>query len=81
MSPDVGDNGELILNASGKKSGEPGFYFLLNDSKDNYWSQYIASFRDSLTVNRENGYISATQVLTLWKQKLLQFTYRIELKP
>jgi hypothetical protein len=80
MSPIVGTNGELILDSSGKKNGDAGFYFLLNDSKGNYWSQFIGSFRDRLIIGTENDYISAEQTLTLWSQNVLKFNYKIKAK-
>ena len=48
MNPSVGENGELILDSSGEKFGDAGFYFLLKDSKGEYWSQFISSFQDKL---------------------------------
>lgn len=80
MSPSVGQNGELCLNSSGKKFGDPGFYFLLNDSKGNYWSQYIGSFRDQLVVYNHKETISTEQTLTLWHKRVLRFNYEIHLK-
>lgn len=80
MIPTVGENGELILDSSGKKFGDAGFYFLLKDSKGEYWSQFISSFRDRLIIGSENDLISAEQTLTLWHQKVLTFNYKIELK-
>lgn len=78
MSPSVGANGELILDSSGKKFGDAGFYFLLNDSKGNHWAQFVRSFRDRLTVSEENNCLSVEQVLTLWHQKVAKFNYKIE---
>jgi len=80
MIPSVGENGELILDSSGKKFGDAGFYFLLKDSKDEYWSQFINSFRDRLIIGSENDLISAEQTLTLWHIKVLTFNYKIKLK-
>ncbi len=80
MNPNVGKNGELILDSSGKKFGDAGFYFLLKDSKGEYWSQYISSFRDKLIIGSENDHISAEQTLTLWNLKVLTFNYKIRLK-
>ncbi|MFN6944272.1 MAG: hypothetical protein ACK4ND_04955 [Cytophagaceae bacterium] len=77
MSPSVGPNGELRLDASGKKFGDPGFYFLLNDSKGDFWSQYISSFRDQLNVCCHEGNIIAEQTLTLWHCRVLRFNYEI----
>lgn len=80
MIPSVGKNGELILDSSGKKFGDAGFYFLLKDSKGEYWSQFISSFRDKLIIGSENDFISAEQTLTLWNMKVLTFNYKIKLK-
>lgn len=80
MSPSVGTNGELILDSSGEKPGDAGFYFLLNDSKGDYWSQFIRSFRDRLIIGTENGQIKAEQTITLWHQKVLKFRYIIKIK-
>lgn len=80
LSPRTGKNGELILDSSGKKFGDAGFYFVLHDSKGNYWAQYIRSFRDRLTIGIENDHLSAEQTLTLWYQRVLRFKYKIERK-
>lgn len=80
MIPTVGPDGELILESSGGKFGDAGFYFLLNDSKGNVWSQYIRSFRDRLVIRAESGEILAEQTLTLWNLKVLVFSYRIRSK-
>lgn len=80
MLPSVGKNGELILNSSGKKFGDAGFYFLLNDAKGNYWSKYVSSFRDRLTIGTENEQMMAEQVLTLWHKRVLKLNYKIRQK-
>lgn len=80
MVPTVGENGELILDSSGKKFGDAGFYFLLKDSKDEYCSKFIGSFRDQLIISSENDLIAAEQTLTLWRLRVLTFYYKIELK-
>jgi hypothetical protein len=77
MSPSVGPNGELRLDSSGKKFGDPGFYFLLYDSKGDLWAQYISSFRDQLNVCCHEGNITAEQTLTLWHRRVLRFNYEI----
>jgi len=80
LSPSVGKNGELILTSSGKKIGDSGFYFLLNDSKGNLWTKFIKSFKDELVVSSKNENIIAIQTLTLWNLRVLQFTYHINKK-
>ncbi len=75
LKPSVGDNNELILDSSGKKFGEAGFYFLLNDSKGNFWSQYLKSFTDQLIVSDNNEHLKAKQTLRLWNLKVVDFEY------
>ncbi|RYM34582.1 hypothetical protein ERX46_04195 [Brumimicrobium glaciale] len=80
MTPSVDEKGALILNSSGRKFGDAGFYFLLTDSKGNLWSQYLMSFRDKLIVSPNHESIIAEQSLTLWHLKVLRFNYEISLK-
>ncbi|MCG8734709.1 hypothetical protein [Tenacibaculum finnmarkense] len=78
LNPSVGKNGELILTSSGKKIGDSGFYFLLNDSEGNLWTKFIKSFKDQLIVSSKNEKIKAKQTLTLWGLRVLTFEYKIK---
>lgn len=78
MTPKAGQNGTLILDSSGTKFGDPGFYFLLKDSKGAIWSQFIRSFRDRLIIGAANDIVSAEQTLTLWRRRVLTFNYTIK---
>lgn len=80
MTPSVDKDGGLILDSSGERFGDAGFYFLLKDAKGYYWSQFIRSFRDRLVVKPAQDHISAEQTLTLWHKKVLRFNYTIKLK-
>ena len=80
MKPNVGQNNELILESSGKKFGDPGFYFLLNDSKNNHWSQYHSSFTDELIVSEKENSLNAKQELKLWNLRVVTFEYVINKK-
>lgn len=77
LKPSVGANGELILDSSGKRFGDAGFYFLLNDSKGNYWSHYIRSFTDKLIVSEGDAGLKAMQTLRLWGLRVTRFRYEI----
>jgi len=81
MIPEVGANGELILESAGRGFGEAGFYFLLRDSRGDLWSQFVRSFRDRLTVREESGNLVAEQTLTLFKLRVVTFKYRISPRP
>lgn len=80
LHPVVGANGSLTLESAGKKIGDAGFYFLLNDTKGNTWTHFIKSFRDRLIISAEKDHLSAEQTLTLWNKRVLTFNYKIELK-
>lgn len=80
MSPTIGRNGELILDSAGKKFGDPGFYFVLADSKGTLWSHNHRSFRDQLVVSSNKDCISAEHTQTLWGKKVLKFYYEIHPK-
>lgn len=80
MTPKIGDNGELILDSSGQRFGDAGFYFLLKDYKNGYWSKYIRSFRDELIISDLKNELVAKQTLTLWNFKVLRFQYNIKQK-
>lgn len=77
MNPSVGVDGQLQLMSSGKKIGDAGFYFLLNDANGGYWAQFIRSFRDELTVYCVDDKLLAKQTLTLWGWSVVQFNYEI----
>ncbi len=78
LSPKIGNSGELILDSSGNKFGESGFYFLLRDSSGQLWTKFIKSFQDKLVVSSENENIHAIQTLTLWNLRVLKFEYSIK---
>lgn len=77
MKPSVGKNNELILDSSGKKFGDAGFYFLLNDSQNNYWAKFVRSFTEKLIVRENNENLIARQTLKLWNLKVSEFNYKI----
>jgi hypothetical protein len=80
MKPGVTAEGALILDGSGKKSGDAGFYFQLQDAKDDHWVHYVRPFRDRLVVRSGTEGITAEQTLTLWGRRVLTFYYRIRAK-
>jgi hypothetical protein len=78
LEPSVGENNELILESSGKKFGDAGFYFLLIDRNGNYWGQYIKFFTDKLIVFESNIELKALQILKLWNFKVVRFEYNLK---
>lgn len=80
LKPQVGTQGELILDSSGKNWGEAGFYFLLQDTKEKYWARFIPSFKDKLIVQAHSNGLTANQQLKLWGIAVLSINYQISAK-
>ncbi|RYD50812.1 MAG: hypothetical protein EOP52_12540 [Sphingobacteriales bacterium] len=80
MEPGVTADGALILDGSGKKSGDAGFYFQLQDAKGDHWVHYVRPFRDRLVVRSGTDGLTAEQTLTLWGRRVLTFYYQIRAK-
>lgn len=78
LVPSVGKNGELILKSSGKKFGDSGFYFLLNDSKGSFWAKFIKSFEDRLVASVKSDRITVEQTLKIWSLNVLKLEYNIK---
>lgn len=78
MKPGVGAKGELILDSSGKRFGDAGFYFLLKDAKGNSRALFHSSFTDQLIVSITKQGLEAVQVLRLWNLQVARFDYLID---
>ncbi|GGZ13114.1 hypothetical protein GCM10007049_01100 [Echinicola pacifica] len=77
LKPRVGEKGDLILDSSGQKFGDGGFYFLLKDAQNILWTKYLSSFKDKLSLNFEKDSIQAEQELKLWGRRMLVINYHI----
>jgi hypothetical protein len=81
LLPSVQADGSLRLSSAGKKIGDSGFYFLLEDANGHYWTKFIRSFKDELHVFMEKDELKAVQKLTLWSVPVLSFCYSMTKKP
>jgi hypothetical protein len=80
LKPSVGSKNELILDSSGAKFGDAGFYFLMVDSKGCFWSQYHRFFTDKLIVSEKEDNLQAVQTLKLFNLKVVTFFYTLKKK-
>ena len=78
MEASVSEEGALCLSSEGDAYGDPGFYFLLNDSKGNHWAQYIRSFREELKVYVDEEGLGAKHSFTLWRRRVMDISYRMK---
>jgi len=78
MGARVDEQGGLELVSSGKGFGDPGFYFLLRDSKGRHYAQYIRSFRERIHVYVDDeGVLRADHTLSLWGITALRLHYKM----
>ncbi len=74
--------GNLSLISSGKKYGDPGFYFLVEDRKGCLWKNYLPSLRERIIVTEGgDGTLIAEHTLKLWSFQVYSMIYSIEKKP
>ncbi len=78
MRPTVGPAGDLILDSTGHRFGDPGFYFLLMDGRGQHHAQHIPTFRDRIRIYVDDeDCLRADQVFTLWNRTVVELHYRI----
>jgi len=76
--PESDAQGNLLLVSSGRKSGDPGFYFLVEDRQGCLWKHYLPGVRESILISESgDGVLMAEHTLRLWSLKAFSMTYRI----
>lgn len=81
MKPESGLDGSLTLRSEGKRFGDPGFYFFVEDTPERGWACYIASLHESIRVYvDEASVLRADHVLKLWGVTFLRLHYRMSAK-
>ncbi len=78
MRPEVDSEGALTLVSRGERIGDPGFYFLLVDSKDRQFVRYIPTLQETIRVFvDEENVLRADHILNLRRCTALHLHYRI----
>lgn len=74
---EVEDSGALVLESAGRRSGDPGFYFLVFDQRGRLFSHFIRSFRERIRVYPDGpGRIRADHSMSLWGFRVFELHYR-----
>lgn len=74
----VDAQGNLDLLSAGQDYGEPGFYFLVEDSSGCLWKHYLPSFRENIRVfEDDHGVLQAAHSMSLWSRQVYHLNYRI----
>ncbi len=76
--PENDAQGNLLLISSGRKSGDPGFYFLVEDRRGCLRKHYLPGVRESILISESgDGVLRAEHTLRLWSLKAFSMAYRI----
>lgn len=78
LSAKTDEKGNLELRSKGKRFGDPGFYFLVEDRKGTLWRHYLPSFHERIFVYEdEEGVIRADHSMSLWQCKAYDLHYKM----
>lgn len=81
MKPTIEENGSLTIISSGKRFGDPGFYFVVHEADGNVSARYVRAMRESIHVySGENSIVRADHVLNLFGFTFLRLHYRMSRK-
>jgi len=71
-------DGNLELLSSGNDSGDPGFYFIVEDCHGRLWKNYLHTFRERIFVSKNHeGALVAGHEMTLWNRSVYQMHYQL----
>jgi len=79
MKTEAGEDGSFTITSSGKRFGDPGFYFTVHGRRGEVWARYVPTMRESIRVYADNAThdVRADHVLTIWRQVFLRLHYRM----
>ncbi|MGI9458170.1 MAG: hypothetical protein ACR2NU_16520 [Aeoliella sp.] len=78
MRLSVDEDGNLLLTSAGKRTGDPGFYFLVEDSKGQMWKHYLPSFQEKIFVFVDQaGETRAEHTMQLRGRRVCELRYRM----
>ena len=74
--------GNLELLSKGKTYGDPGFYFIVEDSKAVKWKNYLRSFHERIFVYEDSeGVLRADHSMSVWGLKAYELHYKLTRRP
>lgn len=79
MWPKANDDGSLTITSSGRRFGDPGFYFTVCRRDGKAAVRYVRTMRESIHVyaGDEPGEVRADHVLAIWGATFLRLHYRL----
>jgi hypothetical protein len=73
------EGGKFKLSSAGSRFGDPGFYFIVKDSRGDTWIRYLKAFHEFIDVWHEpEGIIRADHTMKLWGMLCYSLHYRVK---
>jgi hypothetical protein len=79
LRPQAGADGSLTVLSSGKRFGDPGFYFTVQAGPGMAWARYVPQLREEIIVYGAEDGIRADHVLKLFGMTFLRIHYHSRL--
>ncbi|MEO8215503.1 MAG: hypothetical protein ABI718_00305 [Acidobacteriota bacterium] len=77
LRPSVGEDGALTILSSGRRFGDPGFYFTVRDPEGTVRARYVRTMREKIRVYADgNGAVRADHTLAIWGTVFLRLHYK-----
>lgn len=81
LKPKTFPDGSFSVTSSGKKFGDPGFYFVVQGERGVSWARYVKTLRETIYVyDAEFGSVRADHTLWIWGRRFLKMHYRLTVK-
>ena len=78
MRPELRADGSFAVVSSGRRFGDPGFYFTVSAGPGRVWARYVRSLRETIHVyGAEDGMVRADHSLTFFGARVLHLHYRL----
>lgn len=81
LKPQTFPDGSFSVTSSGRKFGDPGFYFVVHGEHGMAWARYVKTLRETICVyEAELGSARADHTLWIWGSQFLKMHYRLTVK-
>lgn len=76
LRPEAGSDGSLLLHSSGRRFGDPGFYFVVRRDAG-LAVRYLPTLRERIHVYLEGDELHTDHHFRIWGLRYLQLHYRL----
>jgi len=81
MRPESDADGSFTLRSSGRRFGDPGFYFYVQETPGRGWARMVRTFQETIRVYvDEQGVLRTDHDLRIWGVRFLRLHYRMRLR-